>query len=249
MPGRHDLAPHEETAVTIAFANGPNPVTLSKARARLARGARRFSSAVEGELRVGGMLDETRASGARQLKTLALTLFLGGVILLIPAIALIERQGPWPLVVPFALAIGAVVALIAWAGVVVLSDQAVMRRCTMAGIQRASQADRQQPWRRSADGRASAHAGVRRRARTGSAMVAVSETALVGRSAMVRVDDAGPGGCLCVVRVLRLVGRGERRRQRGRGCRGRRRIRCRLRPDDCRNPPTAALIGNAGDHI
>jgi hypothetical protein len=136
VPGSHDLAPHEEAAVTIAFANGPDPVTLSKARARLARGARRFSSAVEGELRVGGMLDETRASGARQLKTLALTLFLGGVILVIPASVLIEQQGPWPLLVPLALAMGAVVALIAWAGVVVLSDQAVMDAARWQGYKR-----------------------------------------------------------------------------------------------------------------
>ena len=65
VPGRHDLAPHEETAVTIAFANGPDPVTLSKARARLVRGARRFSSAVEGELRVARACSTRCAHQAR----------------------------------------------------------------------------------------------------------------------------------------------------------------------------------------
>ena len=196
------------------------------------------------------MLDETRASGARQLKTLALTLFLGGVILVIPAIALIERQGPWPLVVPLALAIGAVVALIAWAGVVVLSDQAVMDAARWQGYKRHLKQIAQRPRRRSADGRASAHAGVRGRARTGSAMVAVSQD---GTRRPFRHGS----------RRSRRTRRMPRRRSRpssprggasgaggaGAGCRGRGRIRCRLRPDDCRNPPTAALIGSAGDRI
>jgi hypothetical protein len=125
VPGSHDLAPHEEVAVTIAFANGPDPVSLSKARARLVRGARRFSSAVEGELRSAGMLDEMRMSGARQLKTLAVTLLVGGLLLVIPALAFIEQQGPWPLLVPLALVIGGVGGLVAWATLVELSDQGV----------------------------------------------------------------------------------------------------------------------------
>ena len=177
------------------------------------------------------MLDEMRTSGARQLKTLALTLFLGGVILVIPAIALIEQQGPWPLVVPLALAIGAVVAFVAGPALCVLSDQAVMDAARWQGYRRYLKQIASEPRRQSADGRASAHAGVRCRARTGSAMVAVSETARVGRSAMVRVDDAGPVGCLSVVRVLRRPRRGERApaararapRRRAAG------IRCRLR--------------------
>ena len=249
-PGSHDLAPHEEAAVTIAFAGGPDPVSLSKARARLVRGSRRFSSTVESELRSAGMLDEMRMSGARQLKTLALTLLVGGLVLVIPALVFIEQQGPWPLLVPLALVIAAVVAFIAWATLVVLSDQAVASAARWQGYKR--------HLKQMASGRGTDQPTVVP-PRTlvyavalwaGAAMVSISQASCVGRAAMVRVDRAGPVGCLGVLRILRVVRRrGGQCRQCGRWCRGRGRIRCRLKRDDCRNPPSAALTGNAGDHI
>lgn len=123
VPGQHDLAPHEEAVVRIAFADGPDPVTLSKARGRLVRGSRRFSSEVDRQLRATGMLDEMRANGSARLKGLGITLLLGGAVLVIPAVAMINQQGPWPLLVPLALVIGGLIAIIAGATMTVLSDQ------------------------------------------------------------------------------------------------------------------------------
>lgn len=133
VPGRHDLAPHEEAVVRIAFGDGPEPVTLSKARGRLVRGSRRLSSEVDSELRASGMLDEMRASGSARLKGLGVRLLLGGAVLVIPAVAMINQQGPWPLLVPLALVIGGLVAIIAGATMTVLSDQGAMAAAQWRG--------------------------------------------------------------------------------------------------------------------
>jgi Predicted membrane protein (DUF2207) C-terminal domain/Predicted membrane protein (DUF2207) N-terminal domain len=133
IAGRHDLAPHEEVVVRIVFADRADAVTLSKARGRLVRGSRQFASEVDRELRVTGMLDEMRANGSSRLKGLGVTLLLTGFVLVIPAVAMINQQGPWPLLVPLALVIGGLVTIIAGATMTVLSDQGVMAAAQWLG--------------------------------------------------------------------------------------------------------------------
>jgi hypothetical protein len=43
--GTHEIEDHETEALTMAFAGRGDDVTMSKARGRLARGARRFAAA------------------------------------------------------------------------------------------------------------------------------------------------------------------------------------------------------------
>src|SRR5205823_3542509 len=86
--------------------------TLSRARARLARGSRRFSSAVEMDLGARGLLDPSRKAVRDRLLAIGIVLLLGGAVGAIPIAALVDRYGPWP----FLLALGFVVAGFAAAG-------------------------------------------------------------------------------------------------------------------------------------
>ena len=106
VPGRHELSGHEAAAVSIAFAGAGDPVTLSKARARLARRGRQFSAAVVAELTAMGMLDEPRTVAASRLKMVGLTLLIGGAMLVIPAVMLVNVYGQWPLMIPLAIGAG-----------------------------------------------------------------------------------------------------------------------------------------------
>src|SRR6185437_5152601 len=77
--------------------------------------------------------DEMRAHGSARLKGLGVRLLLGGAALVIPAVAMINQQGPWPLLVPLALVIGGLVAIIAGATMTVLSDQGAMAAAQWRG--------------------------------------------------------------------------------------------------------------------
>src|SRR6185437_11425900 len=77
--------------------------------------------------------DEMRAHGSARLKGLGVTLLLVGAVLVIPAVAMIDQQGPWPLLVPLALVIGGFVAIIAGATMTVLSDQGAMAAAQWLG--------------------------------------------------------------------------------------------------------------------
>src|SRR5579859_4329059 len=46
VPGVHDLAGHEAEAIGVAFAGGSDPVSLRRARARLAHGGRGYRAAL-----------------------------------------------------------------------------------------------------------------------------------------------------------------------------------------------------------
>ena len=136
VPGRHELSGHEAAAVSIAFADAGDPVTLAKARARLARRGRQFSAAVVAELTAMGMLDEPRTVAASRLKMVGLTLLIGGAMLVIPAVMLVNVYGQWPLMIPLAIGLGGFAAIIAGATMVVLSETGLIRAARWRGYRR-----------------------------------------------------------------------------------------------------------------
>ena len=76
VPGRHDLELHEQTALSIAFAQSADRVTLAKARARLVRGGRRFVAAVNEDLERLGLLDPARKAVRDRIAVVAVVLLI-----------------------------------------------------------------------------------------------------------------------------------------------------------------------------
>jgi hypothetical protein len=136
VPGKHDLTAHEETALMTAFAGRGDEVTLSRARARLTRGSRRFSSAVEMDLAERGLLDASRQAVRDRLLAIGIMLLLGGAISAIPIAALMERFGPWPFLLVLGFVVAGFAGIIASAITTALSNEGLVRAARWRGFKR-----------------------------------------------------------------------------------------------------------------
>ncbi len=136
VPGKHTLRAHEETALTIAFAGRPDEVTLARARARLARGSRRFSQAVANDLAAEGLLDAQRKAVRDHLLFVGILLLMGGAVSTIPMVALVQRYGPWPLLLSLACVVAGLAGIIASATTTALSNEGLMRAAPWRGFKR-----------------------------------------------------------------------------------------------------------------
>jgi len=136
VPGTHALATHEEAALIIAFAGRGDEVTLHRARGRLTRGSRRFSSAVETELAGEGLLDPSRKAVRDRLLVMGIGLLLGGAVLAIPIALLVDRYGPWPLLVALGVAVAGLSGIILSATTTALSNEGLIRAARWRGFKR-----------------------------------------------------------------------------------------------------------------
>ena len=136
VPGKHDLADHEAEALTIAFAGSGDAVPLSKARARLARGGRRFSQAVTSDLAERGLLDPSRKAVRDRLTILSIAMLFAGGLGAIGVAALIPRYGGWPFVLPLAVVIAGIVGVVMAAATTPLSDEGLMQSARWRGFKR-----------------------------------------------------------------------------------------------------------------
>jgi hypothetical protein len=136
VPGKHDLDDHEAEALTIAFAGHGDDVSLSKARSRLARGARRFAAAVNGDLAERGLLDPSRKRVRDLLTMVSVALLIGAGVGCAVVAPLIPRFDGWPFLVPLGLALSGIAGLIMVASVTPLSDQGLMEAAQWRGFRR-----------------------------------------------------------------------------------------------------------------
>jgi hypothetical protein len=127
--GRGALAPHEQALLETGFgdASEGSAVSFSSFGRRLTRSFRRFSGAVTGELLQEGLVDpDRRRVRQRYVAVMILLLVAGG--LGIPASAvLVDRFGPWPLLVPAAVVFVGIVSGIFVAATTPLSDEGLRR--------------------------------------------------------------------------------------------------------------------------
>ena len=135
-PATLSLEAHEEAALRIAFADSGEDVTVGRARARLSRGIHRFASTVEGELDVRGLLDRTRKAVYDRLRGGGVLLLIAGAVAVIPAATVINRYGPYPLLLPLALAIAGMAGIAMSTTVTSLSDEGVMHGAQWRGFRR-----------------------------------------------------------------------------------------------------------------
>jgi hypothetical protein len=134
LHGRHDLAEHEREALSIAFAGRSEPVSLSKARARLARSSRRFSAAVNRDLVALGYLDPHRKEVRDRLVRTSAALLIAAAIGSIAMAALIPRFEGWPFLLPFALCAAGIIGIIIAANTSPLSDQGLVQAARWRGF-------------------------------------------------------------------------------------------------------------------
>jgi hypothetical protein len=126
---RHALAPYEETLLEIIFAGEASrqSVSLGKARSRLMRQFRKFKAAVEPAMQAAGLLDDGRRGVRRLFARIAFTSMIVAGIVAILLSLVVQRLGPWPMLVPLALAIVGVTSLICFAAHTPLSNVGIQR--------------------------------------------------------------------------------------------------------------------------
>ena len=134
VPGKHDLDPHELDALSIAFGGRADNVSLSKARARLARGARRFAASVNQDLAARGYLDPARMAVRDRLMRTSVVLLVAGAISAPIAASLIPRFAGWPFLLPFALCAAGIVGVIMAATTSPLSDAGLLQASRWRGF-------------------------------------------------------------------------------------------------------------------
>ncbi|MEP6918362.1 MAG: DUF2207 domain-containing protein [Acidobacteriota bacterium] len=128
--GPRPLAEHEQRVLDIVFTGSHGAETavgFGKARARLSRHFGTFRAAVEREMGAASLFDEDR----RSVRARFVWLGIGAFILAAPVALLLATQigefGPWPMMIPAALAAVGMVAFIVHAAHTPLSNEAVRR--------------------------------------------------------------------------------------------------------------------------
>ena len=133
------LSEAERVLLDGVFAGRQGPedeVDLARARGRVMRKSRSFSQAVRQQMTERGLLDPGRGAVRRRFAavTTACGVLCGAA--LIPAAVLIDRYGPWTLVVPAALMTLAVIGMIMYAAITPLSDEGIRRARGWRGFQK-----------------------------------------------------------------------------------------------------------------
>ena len=138
-PTRRALAPYEERLLDILFGGAPAAgatVTLGKARSRLVRHFRKFKVALESAMTTEGLLDQDRRSVRNRFVAIALVCLIGAGLLAIVFAFLVGSFGPWPMIIPLALALSGLTALICYGAHTPLSNDGVRRASEWRGFRR-----------------------------------------------------------------------------------------------------------------
>ena len=126
--GDRRVAPHEGALLDSIFKSSPDErVDLNRARSQVMRGFRRFREAAITELQDAGMFDAARRRVQSRYFNLAAIIAAVAVVSLMPAIALIDRAGPSPMLVSLATGIVALVSFIYGFAHTPLSNEGVRR--------------------------------------------------------------------------------------------------------------------------
>jgi hypothetical protein len=136
VPGTHDLESHEETALHIAFAGRDEPVTLSRVRARIGRGGRRFVNAVNADLERRGLLDPSNKTARDRLTVMSIAMLISAALSTVAVSVLIPTYQAWPFLLPFGVLVAALVGIITAASMNPLSERGVVEAARWRGFKR-----------------------------------------------------------------------------------------------------------------
>jgi uncharacterized protein (TIGR04222 family) len=124
------IAPYERSVMDLAFGGTSAPgetVSLSKARSRIGRGFRKFSTAVEQALSLAGLLDPARSALRTRYQVTGVVMLVLAILAVFPALPVIDDRGPWALLIAAALLIVAIAAIIFSVTITPLSNEGFRR--------------------------------------------------------------------------------------------------------------------------
>jgi hypothetical protein len=124
------IVPYERRVLDLAFGGTSAPgetATLSQARSRISRGFRKVSADLRQALAAAGLLDEARIGLRKRYQAFGCVMFVAALIALIPTLIMIDVRGPWTLLIPAALLVVGLSALIFGATVTPLSNEGYRR--------------------------------------------------------------------------------------------------------------------------
>ncbi len=139
-PASHSLSDSEQAVLDATFtsrrSDNENETDLAHARGRVARRIRRFSRAVTAQLFADGLIDLDRSAVRTRYARIGISALLFGALALMPAAIFVDSYGPWPLVVPAAIMVLGIVALIMHAAHTPLSNEGLRRARAWRGFQK-----------------------------------------------------------------------------------------------------------------
>lgn len=131
---RRPLSPYEDKLLEIVFDANDGTVSLGKARNRLMRQFRKFKTALEPAMQAAGLLDEDRRAVRRRFAQIATACLIAAGVVAFTLAFMVERFGPWPMLIPAALAVVGVSALICFAAHTPLSNEGIQRARAWRGF-------------------------------------------------------------------------------------------------------------------
>jgi hypothetical protein len=138
-PTGRPLSALQSRAVDIIFSGRhrrEESVSLGTARNRLTRRLRQFRIALTEEMRAQGLLDDDRQAVRRRFRRTAVAALIAAGTLAMAFAPMAERFRGWPMLIPAALGVFGIVALIAYAAHTPLSNEGVRRANSWRGFQR-----------------------------------------------------------------------------------------------------------------
>ena len=127
-PHGKPLAPSESALLAAVFdGDERNAVSLATARRRVVRRFRSFAAAVRQELRAKGLLDDDRSRVRLRYRNLAIALFILTSAGVGAAGVFMPVYGPWPMLIPAAVVVVAIISLIVSASSTPLSNEGLRR--------------------------------------------------------------------------------------------------------------------------
>jgi predicted membrane protein DUF2207 len=124
---KRPLSRYEEKLLEVIFGANGSTVSLGKARHRLTRQFRKFKTVLEDEMHAAGLLDEDRRAIRRRFAQIATACLIAAGVVAFALAFMVERFGPWPMLVPAALGVIGVSALICFAAHTPLSNEGIQR--------------------------------------------------------------------------------------------------------------------------
>lgn len=136
--GGTTVAPHEQAVLDVIFRKVEgHEVSLAKARTNLVHRWTMIRKPIMEEMRDLGLIDAGRAAHRKRYQTIGLVLIVFAAVgAMVAALLLRDDLGPWPLLVPLALALAGLASLLFAAAETPLSNEGVRRAAQWSGYRR-----------------------------------------------------------------------------------------------------------------
>lgn len=133
VPGSYALDAHETRVLMLAFDGAGDPVSMGRARGRLARGRRSFRAALKDDLTRRGLIDIARCDARDRTKAAGIAFLFVGMFGYLASAVFVADYGGWVFLVPLGALIAGIVGVIVGASMTPLSDEALVEAAGWRG--------------------------------------------------------------------------------------------------------------------